>query len=212
MFSTIFKKKDFLQKHRDALKNSKTGQGAILTEIQSNPRKQGHWMWWAFPINLEIYAKDNLLVNAAFSSTTKKFALTEEAAEAYIKDETLRAQLVKRFDAIRNKKNIAAFFGEIDLDKLNSSIKFFSKVAVKANDKELLYLLNSVNVYVFQDTLNHAKQNINEQKERNNAVTSAITRAIKKDNTDYEDELKKLINTSSESGTGKDLSNIREKK
>ena len=186
-FTKTLKKQNFLQKHRDELQKAATGQEAILSEIKNERTKREHWMWWAFPINLKSYVKDNSLHNIEFSNNAKTFALTPEEAKEYIQDRDLRAQLIKRLLAIAGKKNLGAFFSKVDIDKLNSSVKLFLAVTDEKKDQELIALLLRVSANIFNNNINDVRKHLVRQRKMNSDITSAIIKGKGK-GTDTDDD------------------------
>ena len=87
-------------------------------EIKNN-KKVSHWMWYVFPqIDLSEFID--------LTSTSRKYSISsiEEAIE-YLKNPTLKKNLIKITEELLKKKEIKNVFNKIDFLKLKSCMTLF---------------------------------------------------------------------------------------
>jgi hypothetical protein len=129
--------------HRSELEFGLVSHRDIMNEIQSSPKKTGHWIWWGFPT--PPYKNASLM--------NQKYSLTPDQAEKYLKDEYLSTTLLERLQAIEGKSDIFKFFIDGgDLNKFRSCLRLFIEASIViANDK--LEAKNNIIVATIRDTI-----------------------------------------------------------
>jgi uncharacterized protein (DUF1810 family) len=122
-----------LNRFKDAQDQPGSGFEAALREIESG-KKQGHWIWYVFP----------QLAGLGMSSMSQVYAIADAAeAEAYLRDETLRARLLTITRAVATQLRaprsvpLATLMGSrIDALKLVSSMTLFAHIAETLHARE----------------------------------------------------------------------------
>jgi uncharacterized protein (DUF1810 family) len=92
-----------------------------LSELR-NGRKRSHWMWFVFP----------QLAGLGRSETARFYAIADLAeARAYLAHPVLGPRLVECATALTDleERNAVAVLGEIDAQKLHSSMTLFARAA-----------------------------------------------------------------------------------
>jgi uncharacterized protein (DUF1810 family) len=92
-------------------------QRQILSDIQTNDMKQGHWMWWVFP---QPYGSWNQI---KVSSTTEMYAF--QPGEALLFIQHFYRFYIQCLTSLLTKRHIHSFFSKVDQIKLMSHLKGF---------------------------------------------------------------------------------------
>lgn len=113
----------------------------IHKELKEGNRKQGHWMWYAFPV--DIY---DVLKGTAYtpSKTSIQYSIKPSGVKAFLKDPFLKkyykktlAILVKRLDEENKTFDLKKFFGDIDYNKFKFHINLFYCICQEMNCEEI---------------------------------------------------------------------------
>lgn len=117
---------DSLARFKTAQDSAHAGFEVALHELRAG-QKRSHWIWYVFP----------QIAGLGTSTMSSRFGIQGRGeAEAYLRDDTLRARLSEAIDAVAfhlvaaPPRRLAALMGsEIDARKLVSSMTLFEAVA-----------------------------------------------------------------------------------
>jgi len=129
--------KDVIQLIKEALiKNSAT----IYRELQTQATKTNHWMWYAFPVDIQDVFKT--VPNQQPSQTSKKYSVTPEDVRKFLNDNYLKNYYHNVLEIIVNRLkdnslDLKKFFGDIDYHKFKFHINLFYKVCLEIQCSEM---------------------------------------------------------------------------
>ncbi|MGX7678548.1 DUF1810 domain-containing protein [Jatrophihabitans sp. DSM 45814] len=109
-----------LQRFLDAQDRNATFERAVQ-ELQAG-LKTSHWMWFVFP----------QIAGLGYSAMSREYAISSLAeARAYLEHPVLAARLLEcaQIVASTQARSAAEIFGEVDAQKLHSSMTLFSQAA-----------------------------------------------------------------------------------
>ena len=121
-----------------SIDRNRTAYEVALKEIQDG-EKTGHWIWYIFPQG-----------PFGTSKMAQKYAITSQAeATAFLQDPTLRGRLLEISNAIAGQLTAGIqpailMGGEIDCQKLASSMTLFEFTAAELDDQEFRNAAKSV--------------------------------------------------------------------